>query len=413
MAWFPYLFIFALGLTRCSGAIIENVADLNKSNLKFDFIVVGGGTAGNVIANRLSENPQHSVVVWKQADRNASAVIAPHRITHFGDRNANILNIILNRVDLCSEVAALSVNYMAYTRGSKEDFDRFAKFTGDHGWSWDNLIPYMRKNERFSPPSDHHNTAGQFNPAVHGFDGINAVSLEGFPSPVAPRIIETTTQLEEFPFSLDINLGLVSSTFNNPSASGWEQATIRNGSRSNSATSYLAPQFIRRPNLHVLLHARVTRILQTAPGAFRTVEFVQDLNDEWLTLTAGKELVLSAGSIGTPHILLHSGIGDSSTLTSLGIKPVPNLPSVGQNLSDHTLLLLSFLVRSNDTYETAERNATLAVEHLARWNTTRTGPLVENASSHLGWLRIPDNSSIRFHLRPVCRSCSRAQYSTL
>lgn len=115
---------------------------------------------------------------------------------------------------------------MAYYRGSEEDFNRFAAVTGDQGWSWNSLIPYMRKvlvkpvsflvrnsegyksqNERWTPPSDHHNTAGQFNPAVHGFNGINAVSLNGFPSPVDSRIIETTTQLKEFPFNLDMNSG--------------------------------------------------------------------------------------------------------------------------------------------------------------------------------------------------------------
>jgi choline dehydrogenase-like flavoprotein len=91
---------------------------------------------------------------------------------------------------------------------------------------------------------------------------------------------------------------------------------------------------------------------------------------------------------------LHSGIGNSSTLNSLGIKPLHNLPSVGQNLSDHSLVLFSFLVNSNDTLETAERNATLAAEQLAQWNATRTGPLVDPPTSQLGWLRIPDNSAI-------------------
>jgi choline dehydrogenase-like flavoprotein len=147
------------------------------------------------------------------------------------------------------------------------------------------------------------------------------------------------------------------------------------------------------------------------PGAFRTVEFVQDLNGRLhshptlaalrlsalgkkLTLTAEKEIIISAGSVGTPNLLLHSGIGNSSTLSSLGITPVHNLPSVGQNLTDHSLVLLSFLVNSNNTYETAGRNATLAAEQFNQWKTMRTGPLVDNPLSHMGWLRISDNSSI-------------------
>ncbi|KAJ7497714.1 aryl-alcohol-oxidase from pleurotus Eryingii [Mycena latifolia] len=401
MACLPLLFLLALGITHCSAAVIDNVADLIKSNPKFNFIVVGGGTAGNVIANRLSENPDHSVLVLEAGGSypdEVSNITVPFFCPQATPNTPQDWNYTTTPQSALSgrSIAyprgfvlggSSSVNYMAYTRGSREDYDRFARVTGDHGWSWDSLIPYMRKNERFSPPSDNHNTTGQFNPAVHGFNGINAVSLAGFPSPIRSRVIQTTRELEEFPFNLDMNSGYQLGI-------GWPQFTIKNGSRSSSATSYLAPKFIHRPNLHVLLNARVTRVLQTAPCAFRTVEFVQDLNGRRFTLTAEKELILSAGSIGTPNILLHSGIGNSSALTSLGIKPLHNLPSVGQNLSDHTLVPVGFLVNSNNTFETAERNTTLAADQLAQWNTTRTGPLVDGPTSHLGWLRIPDNSSI-------------------
>lgn len=113
-----------------------------------------------------------------------------------------------------------------------------------------------------------------------------------------------------------------------------------------------------------------------------------------LTFTATNEVILSAGSIGTPTILLHSGIGDSKTLTGLGIPSLKNLPSVGQNLTDHSLLFLSFLVNSTNTFEAATRNATLAAQQLAQWTASRTGPLVDNPISHLGWLRVPSNSTV-------------------
>ncbi|KAF7357745.1 Aryl-alcohol oxidase [Mycena venus] len=353
MTWLRSTLVLALGSSLCSGAILESIADFNKLNVKkIDFIVVGAQD-------------------WNY--------------TTTPQRGLNGRSIAYNRGFVLG--GSSSVNYMVYTRGSKEDYDRWAKVTKDNTWSWDNLVPYMRKNELFSPPSDGHNTTGQFDPAVHGFHGINAVSLAGFPSPVDARVIETTTQLAEYPFNVDMNSGYQLGI-------GWGQATIKNGSRSSSATSYLAPQFTSRPNLNVLLHARVTRVLQTNSGAIRTVEFVQDINGQRFTLTAEKEVILSAGSIGTPNILLHSGIGNSSTLTSMGIKPVHNLPSVGQNLSDHCLIFLPFLVNSTDTFENAERNATLAALQFEEWNTSRTGPLVDNPLSHIGWLRIPDNSSI-------------------
>ena len=105
-------------------------------------------------------------------------------------------------------------------------------------------------------------------------------------------------------------------------------------------------------------------------------------------------MILSAGSIGTPHILMHSGIGDAQDLTALGITPVHNLPSVGRNLTDHPIVRVSWLVNSTKTFDDAERNATLASEEFDQWNTTRTGLLVDPVSSQLGWLRLPENSPI-------------------
>ncbi|KAJ7693406.1 alcohol oxidase [Mycena rosella] len=373
MAWFHSLLLLALGISRCSASIIGDVADLNKLDLTFDFIVVGGGTAGNVVAKRLAENFGYNVLVLEAGGTNANVLGLE---VPFMCPTASLPNTPHDWNFTTTPQAGLSGRSMDYPRGlGLGGSSSTAKF-----------IPGARRkiltdqNELFDvQTSDHHNITGQFNPAVHGFNGINTVSLAGFPSPIDDRVIETTTELAEFPFNLDMNSG-------SPLGLGWGQRTVKNGSRSSSATSYLAPQFVGSPNLHVLLNARVTRVLQTATGAFRTVEFVQ--NGKTLTFTAKNEVVLSAGSVGTPNILLHSGIGDSSTLTSLGIEPLHNLPSVGQNLTDHPLVFLPFLVNSNNTFETAERNATLSAQQLAQWNTTRTGPLVDNPLSHIGFFRV-------------------------
>ncbi|KAG6856866.1 hypothetical protein H0H87_012683 [Tephrocybe sp. NHM501043] len=241
---------------------------------------------------------------------------------------------------------------MFYTRGSSSDFDRFAAVTGDDGWSWDKLQIYIRKNERWTAPADHHNTKGQFDPTVHGFEGINAVSLSGFPHATDSRVIQTTSELpNEFPLNLDMNSG-------NPLGVGWLQSTIKNGERSSSATSYLGPQFINRKNLHVLLNTRVTRLLETPTSTdlhrlqTLTVEFANEGSPERRkSITATKEVVLSAGTVGTPHILLHSGIGDAAKLRALGIRPIVNLPDVGQNLSDQPALSNMWFVNSNDTLD--------------------------------------------------------------
>jgi choline dehydrogenase-like flavoprotein len=192
---------------------------------------------------------------------------------------------------------------LAYTRGSSDDYDRYAKVTNDSGWSWDNLQQYFRKvrgfylysadvhivqNERWSTPADHHNTTGEFNPSVHGYNGINSVSLPGFVTPFDYRVIKATSELpNEFPFNLDTNSGrqigigaygyIQNSACSRTMGIGWGQFTIKGGERSSSATSYLAPQFAKRPNLHVLVNSRVSRVLQTGSvrgiPSFRRVEF--------------------------------------------------------------------------------------------------------------------------------------------
>jgi choline dehydrogenase-like flavoprotein len=96
---------------------------------------------------------------------------------------------------------------MVYTRGSSDEFDRFAKVTGDSGWSWNELQPYIMKSESFGPPADNHNTTGQFNPSVHGFKGPLHVALPGFPLGTDSMVIETTRELPEFPYNIDMNSG--------------------------------------------------------------------------------------------------------------------------------------------------------------------------------------------------------------
>jgi choline dehydrogenase-like flavoprotein len=102
----------------------------------------------------------------------------------------------------------LSIDYLIYTRGTTEDFDRYAKVSGDNGWSWKNMQQYFRKNERFGPPADNHDMTGQYDPSVHSVNGINSVSLSGFPGAIDGRIINASRQLGgKYEFNLDQNSG--------------------------------------------------------------------------------------------------------------------------------------------------------------------------------------------------------------
>lgn len=215
------------------------------------------------------------------------------------------------------------------------------------------------------------------------------------------------------------------------------QSTINGSQRSSSATSYLAPNFLQRPNLDVLLNAQVSRILQTSDdngrnSAFRDVEFrvtsggngkelllVSEITDiltlflgRLQRLTAAKEVVLCAGTVGTPHVLLNSGIGNANNLKTVGVKSIVNLPDVGENLADHSLIASPWLVRSvslhmsafgryaessvyqNDTFEPFLREPAVQQKEISEWVSTGQGPLVNTISNHLGFFRLPKSNPI-------------------
>ncbi|KAJ7585766.1 aryl-alcohol-oxidase from pleurotus Eryingii, partial [Mycena floridula] len=372
----------------------------------YDFVVVGGGTAGLVLANWLTENPSFSVLVIEAGGSNKDVLNS--EVPFFAFRLPNSpydWNFTTTpQLNLNGRVigyprgfllgGSSSINNMAYTRGSSEDYDRYAALTGDPGWSWNNMLQYFFKNEILTPPADHHDPEGEINPALHGHSGINGVSLPGFPTPLDSRVVETTGQLPlEFPYNEDINSGFQLGI-------GWKLNTIRGGQRSSSARSYLDPRYNARPNLDVLINTRVTRILPTSTPVNSTslrltsVEFLDPTDGSKHVITASKEVLLSAGAIGSPHILQHSGIGDSQKLISIGIDTVFHNPSVGQNLTDHPLVALTLLVNTTETFDNINRNATLTAQFLKQWNETHAGPLVSSFSNHYGWLRLSNDSSI-------------------
>ncbi|KAJ7176454.1 glucose dehydrogenase short protein [Mycena filopes] len=353
------LLLVALGyFVPCFCKIYEDVNQL--PGLSYDFVVVGGGGAGNVVANRLTENHDFSVLVLEAGVSRQRKCHRLHRPTPYytsiPQPGLNGRSVDVLRARMLG--GCTSHNGMVYTRGSADDYNRFAEVTGDPGWSWDRLLPYFFKNEKWTPV-DHHDIRGQFDPKVHSTTGINAVSLSGFSwTTFEKHVLAAATQLpEDWRFNLDMNSG-------KPLGIGWLQNTIGGGVRSSSATSYLGPEFIRRPNLHVLLHAQVSKLVNpeyvNGKLQFGGVQFLQGGN--LFVAKATKEIVLSAGAVGTPAILMHSGIGDEQLLTRLGIPALLDLPSVGRNATDQPVI------------ETG----------------CHTGPFSATTLTHLAWLRVDD-----------------------
>jgi choline dehydrogenase-like flavoprotein len=197
---------------------------------------------------------------------------------------------------------------------------------------------------------------------------------------------------------------------------GWVQSSIGKGVRSSSSTAYLR-KALSRPNLHVLVNATVTKLLPTgfrgSKISFGGVQFASSNDGQVQTLFllvshlidvvylvppsfvfANEEIILSAGSIGTPQILLLSGIGPSAELTALGISTIFDNPSVGKNLTDHALLPNVFQVRGNESIDHIMRDPAAIGNNLAEWTTSKTGVFANGVGNHYGFFRLPQNSSI-------------------
>lgn len=374
-------------------------------NREYDFLVLGAGTAGSVIAARLSENPAFSVLLIEAGSSNQNILAAevPFLGSTLSPNTAVTWNYTTTpQIGLNNRTVpyprgyvlggSSTINFEIWTRGSIDDYNRFAKVSSDPGWSWAEMIYYMKKSEHLVPPTDNRSIFGEVDPAMHGIKGPVQVSLGGYIGGVDRRVIDTTREfVSEFPYNIDMNSGY-------PLGIGWTQNSVSSkGFRSSSATAYLAPA-MERDNLDVLIQTRVTKLVAVSHAngvpTFGQVEVAQTPTGPRLLLNASKEIILSSGSINTPQLLQLSGVGDPALLASLNITTVLDLGDVGKNLSDHAFLGNHWLVNSTSTFEAVGRNASLAADLLAQWNTTGTGLFSDPGANQIGWMRLPPNSSI-------------------
>ncbi|KAF8873117.1 aryl-alcohol-oxidase from pleurotus Eryingii [Infundibulicybe gibba] len=395
--FFIYLFLYAVSSAHAT--FYTNPSELRKAN--YDFVIVGGGTAGNVLANRLTESGEFSVLVIEAGITNQGALpsIIPFLAPTIQPASAltwnyttvpqvGLDNRILNYARGKLLGGSSSINFLTYNRGSDDEYDRWANLTADSSWSWKKIAPYYLKSERLVPSTDGHDTSGQVNASVHGFGPVQ-ISLPNFPTEIDNRVIDASKELGgEFPFNLDMQSG-------NSIGISVAQVAIGNGERSSSATAYLDP-VLARPNLDVLIQTQVTRLIQSGTTRrgplFTRVEFSQSEKGKKFYVTAKNEVILSAGTINTPQVLLLSGIGNKITLKNIGIKPIVDLPDVGQHMQDHPILSNYFTVNSTNTFDTVLRDPAMLAQDLQEWNSTRMGLFADAPGNTLGFGRV--NSSV-------------------
>ncbi|KJA17033.1 GMC oxidoreductase [Hypholoma sublateritium FD-334 SS-4] len=389
--------VSALFIGRSLSIILTDPSQLQTTT--YDYVIVGAGTSGLTLAARLSQDTTLNILVLEAgvSDENVESVMAPFLAPSVTPKTKYDWNYtVVPQAGMNHRIydyprgrllgGTSSANYMVHQYGSNDNWDRMAKVTGDAGWAWNNMRRYVSQHETFvEPPHDKHNTTDEFTPDLHSYRGDVKISLYVHRQNIDSRVIETTKQLKEFPYNKDVS-GIATDLL----GVGYAQSTMTEGARVSSSTTY-SRIVNTRPNLTVLINAMVTKLINTGISdglmGFQRVEFTDGLTKTYM-VEATKEVILSAGSIGTVQILQLSGIGDPADLDPLGIPVIVRSPKVGKNLQDHPLLPNVFSVTDGGSMDHILRSESEMTDAINEWRTKRTGFISNNIVNNLAFARV-------------------------
>ena len=342
---------------------------------EFDYIIVGAGTAGCVLANRLTEDGKTTVLlleaggsdrsIWIQMPIGYGRTFFDRRINWMYDTEP--VEALDGRRSYWPRGKVIggsgSINAMVYVRGQPRDYDDW-KALGNPGWGWDDVLPWFKKSEDFDWHSAHHGRGGP----------QHVTDMSAHVHPVCHSFIESARTLG-FRASADLNGA-------DTEGVGMYQINTRGGWRASTANAFLRPALKRR-TLKLRTRAFATRVLFDGR---RATGIAYTHRGKACTVRARREVILSGGAINSPQLLMLSGIGDPEQLRSLGVQPVLDVPQVGRNLQDHLAVSYFYKVRTptlNDVLHPLFGKMRAGLRYIA----DRAGPLSLSVNQSGGFVR--------------------------
>nr|XP_003707314.1 PREDICTED: glucose dehydrogenase [FAD, quinone]-like [Megachile rotundata] len=377
--------------------LCERVRPIDPPEYYYDFIVVGGGTAGSVVASRLSDIAEWRILLLEAGPDEPPGADIPSMVAMFlGSeidwqyRTVNEQNACLSTGRSCSWPRGKNLggtsshNGMMYTRGHAKDYNDWAAM-GNEGWSWEEVLPYFMCSEN----NTEINRVGQ---KYHSTGGLLTVQRFPWKPAIADDILAAAAE-RGYPISEDLN---------GDQFTGFTVAQMmnKNGVRASSATAFLRPMRQRR-NLQIALNATATKILVENSKAVG-VQFYQD--GELRVARASREIIVSGGAVNSPQLLLLSGIGPKDHLRAVNVSVVKDLPGVGENLQNHVSYTLSWTINQPNEFDL---NWAAALEYVS----FQRGPMSSTGLAQLTGIvpsiyTTPDHPDLQFFFGGYQASCA-------